>query len=282
MSATAETPATDIYRYGWRDISTRMPDGTRRFTQMPLTLKDCLHPQEGDHIVNSSDHNDIIDYLKMVLRTSLYKDAMVLVSDDLGVYWDDPRYDHHSPDLAVFFGVRDRDRFWPSFNVAEEGVKPTVIIEVVSTNVRTNDVDEKVEHYHDLEIPFYLIVDHESEDSPRTLIGYQYTPLEYVPMPRDKQGRVWIAPLNIWVEAKERSVVCYDGVTNERFPGLNEMPLRMEREAAMAAKERDRAEQEKTRADAEKVKAEQERERADSLELRLRELEAKLRDKEQS
>ena len=40
----------------------------------------------------------------------------------------------------MIFGARNQDRDFRSFTVADEGVKPTVIIEVVSLNVRDNDV----------------------------------------------------------------------------------------------------------------------------------------------
>ena len=258
MSAIIETPKADLYRYGWRDVTTTMPDGAVRTRRVDLTLKDCLHPLEGDHIVHGSDHPEIIRYLVTVLRNHLYKDAGVLVTDDLGVYWDDPDLDHHSPDIGVFFGARDRDRYWPSFNVATEELKPTVIIEVVSHNVRVNDVETKVDHYHRLEIPYYIIVDQKIEGGRRTLIGYRDTPTGYAALPTDEQGRIWIEPLNLWIEAKDHAVVCCDGATNKPLPGPNEIPRIIER----VEKERFRAEQEKTRADA--------------AEARIRELEAKL------
>ena len=277
MSAIIETPKADLYRFGWRDVTTTMPDGTVRTKRVALTLKDCLHPLEGDHIVHGSDHPAIIRYLVTVLENHLYdKDAGALVTDDMGVYWDDPELDHHSPDIGVFFGVRDRDRYRPSFKVAAEELKPTVIIEVVSHNVRVNDVETKVDHYHRLEIPYYIIVDQKTEGGRRTLVGYRYSPTGYAPLPTDNRGRIWIEPLNVWIEAKGRSVVCYDGATNEPLPGPNEIPRIIEREAARVEMERVRAEKEKTRADEERINAEQEKTRADAAEARIRELEAKL------
>ena len=247
MSATTEIKE-DIYRFGWRDISTKMPDGTVRTKRIPLTLKDCLYPEEGDVMATGRDHEAIIRYLAGLLERRLDLDAGELVNADCQFRWGHPTIGNHSPDIAVTFGVSNPDRDFQSFDVMEEGVKPSVIIEVVSPNVRQNDVTTKVNEYHQLGIPWYFIVDWEDEDGPRSLIGYRYAPLGYVRLKPADDGRLWVEALNLWMEAKERSVVCYDGKTGQRILGEKELERL--------------AEHEKTRADA--------------AEARFRELEAKL------
>ena len=263
MSVITETPP-DIYRYGWRDISTKMPDGTVRTRRMALTLKDCLYPEEGDHMSNNFEHHTISHYLAGAIGQALVGVAGVLVSVDLKFFWGRTDMGNHSPDIAVTFGVRDAaKKRRPSFNVVEEGVRPTVIFEIVSPNLRENDVATKLDEYYRLGIPYYVIVDQEDEDSPRTLSGYRWTPTGYSPLPADVRGWIWIDPLKLWLEAEEFDVVCYD-MTGKRIMG--EMELKQ-----LAERERDRA-------DAERIKAEQEKARADALDARIRELEAKLRD----
>ena len=254
MSAITETPP-DIYRYGWRDISTKMPDGTVRTTRMALTLKDCLYPEEGDHMSNNAEHHDISTYLEGALTQALVGVAGALVSGDLKFLWGRAGMGNHSPDIAVTFDVTDPAKpRRSSFNVVEEGVRPTVIFEVVSPNLRENDVGTKLDEYHRLGIQYYVIVDQEDEESPRTLSAYRWTPSGYASLKPDARGWIWIDPVKLWLEAEEFRVNCYDA-DGKRFLGQMELASLAERETA--------------RADQEKVKVE-------AMAARIRELEAKL------
>ena len=47
---------TDPYRYGWRYVERWGEDGTLVVEQVPLTLEDVLHPQEGDYVIQSDAH----------------------------------------------------------------------------------------------------------------------------------------------------------------------------------------------------------------------------------
>ncbi len=259
----------DPFRIGWRDRIRTLPDGTTRTERIPLTLQDALHPQFGDVLVESSLHDLIRRYLADVFTARTAGDPTALVLSDVGIYWDDPELDHHSPDVTLIFGIKRRKANWSSFNVAEEGVRPRTLLEVVSPNTRVNDVQTKVDHYHRLQIPYYIIVDREKEDSPWNLIGYQYTPLKYLPMSKDERGRLWLEPLGIWIGIKEDRVVCYDGQTDEEIGDYTEISRRLGEEKARAEAEKARAEAEKTRAEAEKT-------RAENAEARLREFEVEL------
>ena len=253
MSAITKTPEADIYRYGWRDVTTKLPNGKERTRRIPLTIKDCLYPEEGDCMPQSSDHEAIITYLVGVLRRRLADDSGALVLADCKFYWGLSKKGNHSPDIAVTFGVRNPDRDFRSFKAAKEGVRPTVIIEVVSPDVRDNDVVAKVKDYHHLAIPWYVIVDQKEEDGPRTLVAYRYAPTGYVPVEPDENGWVWIDPLDLWLEVGDRSVVCYDGATRKPIPGVTELADLAERERERAQRERARAKRERARAKRERV-----------------------------
>jgi Uma2 family endonuclease len=283
MSSTTEAkpalpphPPGASFDIGWREITTRRPDGTWEYQQIPLTLKDALHPREGDVILESNLHGRVCSYLRNVGETRLVGDPTALVLHDVGVYWDDPELDHHSPDISVIFGVRRHKDNWKSFYVTEEGVRPKVLMEVVSPNTRENDVATKVGHYHQARVPFYIIIDRETDDSPWKLIGYQYTPRKYVPMQTDERGRLWIEPLGIWLGVDGNRVICYDGETDEEIPDYLALTEAREAEKARAEAERTRAEVEKERAEAAAAQAEAEKTRAETAENRLRELEAEL------
>src|SRR5260370_19143132 len=106
----------------------------------PVTLEDLLHAEENYKIMNGSRHAGECHYLWVVIKDRLAQDRHALVLCDTGVYWDDPALDHHSPDIAVIVGIREPRNQWPSFHVAEEGVRPTLIIDVASPHYRQNDV----------------------------------------------------------------------------------------------------------------------------------------------
>lgn len=208
-------PVGETTELGWRDIDRVLPDGTRESHRVPLTLEDCLHPQEGDVILESYLHDVIVTYLSTLFRARLADHPDALVLSDTGVYWDLPELRHHSPDISVIFGVREPRDNWPSFVVADEGTRPSLIIEVVSPATRENDIVAKVRHYHRARVKHYVIVDR--VDDAWQLVGYQYTPTRYLPMPKDESGRIWLETVGVWLGLKDKGVACYDGETNREF-----------------------------------------------------------------
>ncbi|MEI7684598.1 MAG: Uma2 family endonuclease [Planctomycetota bacterium] len=252
---------SDPFYYGWRDVASETPDGKWVIRREPLTLEDCLHPQMGDVILESSLHAAILTYLSSVFRDRLAGDETALVLRDTGIFWDDLEIRHHSPDVAVIFGVREKRVDWSSFYVAEQQTRPKLIIEVVSPKTRENDVDRKVDQYHQVRVPIYVIVDRIGDDW--RLIGYQWTPTEYLPMPTDKEGRLWLEPVGLWLGLKSDGVVLYDGATGRAIGDYSQV-----------SKERD---VETERADAEAERANAEAERRLAAEARIRELEEQLK-----
>jgi Uma2 family endonuclease len=252
----------DSFPYGYRLVFHTLPDGRTITDRIPLTLKDVLHPELGDVLMEGSMNEAIRRYLADAFSERLAHDPTALVLSDCGVYWDDPELDHHSPDISVIFGVRAKKEDWTSFFVAKEGVRPRLLLEVVSPKSRENDVITKVDHYQRARVPWYIIVDRENENSPLTLIGYMWTPTEYLPMPKDGQGRLWLEPLGLWLGIKDNKVVCYDGVTGGEIGDYQRIFQQLEAETA--------------RAEAEKARAEAEKARAEAAEARLRELESEL------
>ena len=54
--APIQPPPDDPFLYGWRYVRHTDPYGGDQFDQIPLTLEDVLHPEEGDFIVHSEAH----------------------------------------------------------------------------------------------------------------------------------------------------------------------------------------------------------------------------------
>lgn len=301
-TSPSRPPANDPYYIGWRERTRVLPDGRLDLERIPLTLEDALHPQEDDKIVESTIHDRNRRYLQDVFEQRLAGDPSALVLGDCKVLWEDGV--HHSPDVAVIFGVRDRQSNYSQFDVAAEGARPRLIIEVVSPNTRPNDIDTKFQQYHHYRVPTYVIVDRASEDEPYQLLGYERTQRRYRPLEREGDGRLWLEPMNLYLGVRDNRVVAYDGDTGEELGDYVAVTAALvaEQERATAAEaradaERQRADAERQRADAERQRtadaearaagaearaaanrqrADVERQRAEAAEVRLRQLEAEL------
>jgi colicin import membrane protein len=269
-------PPDDPFYYGWRDVRRIRPDGTDYLEQIPLSRWDTLHPEEGDHIVESHLNDLIRDYLADVFRARLASVPDALVLSNTGVYWDHPDLEHHAPDVCAIFGVTKRHAIWQSFSVAEHGVRPRLIVEIVSPNVRENDVVTKFAEYHLAEVPCYIIVDRERLGGDWMLKGYTWAPTGYLPMATDARGRLWLADVNIWLGVDGQRVVCYDGTTDTEIGDYTEITRVLKQEKARADAEQARADAERTRADTEQARADAETLARRGDALRLQELEAEV------
>jgi len=253
--------AADPYRYGWRYVRHDHPDGTYVMEQAPLTLEDVLHPQEGDQVTHSDAHQRRRRYLMNVLEARLAHDPAAVVLDDVRVAWDHPALKPHGPDIMVILGVRARKN-WSTFDVAAEGVRPTLIIEITSPETASIDRSNKLEEYDLAGVPLYLIVDTlllRKEPALR-LLAYTQTPSGYQVLPPDARGRIWLAPVRIWLGVEQHELICYD----ERDQPLGDYRALA---AALAVETQARAEAEQ---------------RAEMAEARIRALEAELQRLRQS
>jgi Uma2 family endonuclease len=209
-------------------------------------------------------------YMHDVLSTRVADDPSAVVVSDLGIFWDIPKLKHHSPDISVIFGVRRR-RSWDTFHVAEEKVRPTLIIEVTSPATRVNDVKTKVVQYALAGVPFYVIVDARGRPEKRriTLISYRLNGTVYEAVPLDTQGRAWLEPVRLLLGVKVNPqngvdrVVLFDPDTNREIGDYTAVHRALEAEV-------------QARAEAEQAHAEAENARVQA-EARARELEAELR-----
>lgn len=255
MGADADHPP-DPYRYGWRYVQRKGEDGAMLTEQVPLTLEDVLHPREGDQVTHSDAHQRRRRYLCDVLEAQLARDPTAVVLDDVRIAWDVPDLGPHGPDIAVIPGVRAR-RNWSTFDVAAEGVRPALIIEITSPETAALDRSTKLDEYDLAGVPLYVIID---AVTPRQqpvlrLLGYSRTSSGYQVLAPGERGRLWLAPARTWLGVAENEVVCYDE---------DGQPLGDYRALAARA-----AAEQRARGEAER--------RAMAAEARLRELEAELR-----
>jgi Uma2 family endonuclease len=252
----------DPFRYGWRDVAHEQANGSITYERIPLTLENVLHPREGDHIMQNEEHVVWGVYLYTVLTHLLARDPTAIVFQDVLFIWDVPDLKGHAPDIAVVFGVRPGHR--DSFDVAEEGARPILIVEITSPSTGNLDRQTKLEEYHLVGIPFYIIIDRRIVRRQRTLrlLGYRYTPVGYEPLTTNERGWLWLEPVRAWLGIAGDKPVCYNEA-GEPIGDYNQI-------AAVLSAAQDRAMAAEQRAEAEAAARE-------AAEARLRELEATLR-----
>ncbi|MDW8212979.1 MAG: Uma2 family endonuclease, partial [Roseiflexaceae bacterium] len=245
-------PAEDPFRYGWRYVRRPTPDDPHHLEQVPLTLEDVLHPEVGDFIVHSDRHETDRMYLTAVLRARLEPSGIAIVLSDVRIAWDIPDLRPHGPDVMVIPGVAARQD-WSTFEVAVEGARPALIIEITSPETRENDLERKVEHYARAGVPQYVIVD-DARGRSRTrrlrLLDYRLEAGTYRLHAPDAAGRVHLVIADLWLGIEGDHVVCYDE-RGEAFGDYAtvvqqaaEERARAQREAAVRAEAEARAQRE--------------------------------------
>ncbi|MBW8875593.1 MAG: Uma2 family endonuclease [Acidobacteria bacterium] len=216
----------DPFRYGWRWRSVRLPNGKVIDEQIPLTAEDLLDPQPGDEVGQSQAHWELLFLLARILDQyyELRDDVTLVV--DLKMFWGIPGSPRSSPDLSVVPGVREKfDQERRSFDVAKEGVRPCLIVEVVSSEdpeIRGNDYVKKVETYQQAGIPEYLLLDPPTSfTSGRLLLtGYRLGPDgTYQQIQPDSQGQLLseTTGLLFGVEEDGQALLVFEALTGRRL-----------------------------------------------------------------
>ena len=206
--------STEPIFYGWRYVKREKPDGTYDLEEVPLTLGDVLHPQEGDVIPERPIHERECEYLSEVFDTRPLTPPFVHVSADQLIDWGVEGMRPTSPDVAVFVGLaQEADLNEGTFRLAESGGRCLLALEVVSPDTRKNDVIEKVDLYHRAKVPLYVILDWEKVDQPRRLLAYRWRPAGYEVIPLDAQGRLFLSALNLHLSIRDDRALCQDSET---------------------------------------------------------------------
>lgn len=229
-SRRAERP--DPFRFGWRYGQQIGADGAMVSVQVPLTLDDVLHPREGDHIPDNSQQNRDCNYLYSALKWRLADNTHAVVFSDCLINWGVRRLRNHCPDISVFDGVADANRYGRTFAVAREGAHPLLVIEIVwpdahDRQARDNDVVAKVREYYRARLPLYALVDQEREGGPRRIVGYRRGARKYAAMPLDAQGRLLLEPVRLRMGLRDECLVCWDADTGEEIPDLTNAMARI-------------------------------------------------------
>ena len=187
---------------------------------MPLTLEDLLFPEEGDFVVQTEGHRRDWVFLSLVFNAQLADDPTAIVLADCRVDFNLPKVRPLGPDVVVIFGVK-RHIDWATLDLAAEGARAALVVEVVSPDTRSNDFGIKKDFYFRARVPIYVIVDWTVSEGRRkiSLLGHRWTPTGYEPLPADEHGRLWLAPVRVWLGTAEtvygERVACFDETGRE-------------------------------------------------------------------
>jgi Uma2 family endonuclease len=251
-------PEDDPFRYGWRYVTLKLPNGRTTIDQVPLTLEDVLHPQEGDVIPENTQQERDRRYLHDVLEKHYADDPTTLTLSDCLVDWGIPSIRPHSPDLTVLEGVATKEGAWGTYRLARDKGRPVLVAEIVSPHTRGNDVQIKRQHYHRVGVPFYLLVDQEVEGGPRELLAYRHTRRGYVRVRPDAEGRVPLGPTGILVALEGDRVVCIDPETGRELGDYTRVCQQLEDEIAARREAEQRADEEAAARQAAEQRADEE------------------------
>jgi len=209
--APGESGTFDPFRYGWRYVRRELPGGEEVFEQVPLTLHDVHYPQEEDFIVHNDDHERIRWYLYGALSARFVDDPATVVLTEMRVAWATPAVKPLGPDVIVMTGVRAR-RTWTTFDVAQEGAQPALVIEITSPETRRIDVIDKVDEYETAGVAQYIIVECalRADWVRHTVRGFRMSESGYAPAPTNERGWIWLDAPRLWIGVQDNQVLLFD------------------------------------------------------------------------
>lgn len=225
----------ELAERGWRTETITKLDGSTASIKVPLTSAEFVHPQEGYHLPNSTFHDSAVGDAKDMLTRRYASDPETAVFRDLLIKWDIANLDDHSPDVYVVFGVRNKEQNRTQFVVAEEGVCPSLIIEVVSPRYRKEDREIKVKEYAQAKVQEYVIVDRRTQRGQviEEVLGYRLVDGQYLPLTPDDDGRILSETVGLWIGLYDGRVVMEDAQTGKRLLTSRELDQRAARLAEL-------------------------------------------------
>ncbi|HKI03956.1 MAG TPA: Uma2 family endonuclease [Thermoanaerobaculia bacterium] len=205
-----------------------LPNGGFELREFPLTPEYFLDPQIGDQMVQGSLHGETIRLLCGLIERSFTSRDDVFIASDVKMLWKDRDRRRPVPDVMVVRGIRDPKRDRESFDVGKEGVRPCLVIEVVSpkrADLRRTDKVDKVELYAKEGITEYLVLD---PPRPKMNPGFQWTGYrldedgqdrKYRRIEPDAEGRILseTTGLKFGTSPDGQQVFVFEAATGERL-----------------------------------------------------------------
>lgn len=230
----------DPFVFGWRMELVRLPGGRVAQKQVPLEAADLVDPQVGDYLAQGTHHVRLSRMLFDIFDRRYEAEQDVLVSSNLKICWGIEGLPGPAPDLAVMRGVRDKAANRETFDVAQEGVLPCLIGEVVHSQTaehRRADYEVKKKIYELAGVSEYVIVDPQLQlESPWMRIsGHRLdAPGRYRNIEPDRAGRLLSETTGVWftVSPDAQRLWLVDAEPSRRLLAAHELEELAEREAA--------------------------------------------------
>lgn len=265
----------DKFYYGHRLAVSYDKTGQEIYTYQPLKQEDFLDPQEGDHFVQGTLHEQDVDDVKSIFRYIHTGNPRTTVYSDLKIDWGIPDLSKPAPDVTVIPDVVDPEKPRGSFVVPEEETRPIFVLEMVSPRYVKPDYEAKVDIYERAGVEEYIIIDSGlrpwRNEIAYTVKGYRMFEGCYVPIQPDERGWIYSVINHVWigVTADQDHFFVIDAETNEEIlsdekrAALAEAWAKAETVARTQAEEQAKAAQERVTIEAlartqaeERVKAE--------------------------
>jgi Uma2 family endonuclease len=262
------TEESDPFYWGSRLVRAVGADGESCLEEVPLSRSDILDPQEGDMMMQGPVH----DYVARTLTDMIDRwfDAEdVAVYHDVKILWGIDGLSDPAPDISVIKGVHDKLADRASFSVPDEGVRPCLVIELISPRYEEIDRRDKLRIYERAGVPEYLIIDITSD--PVRIDAYRMSPAgTYLRCP---PGRFEShTGLCFRAGSEPHEIIVEDAATGERLlTSREEAEARRAETEARKAAERRAAQEAEARRMAEERAAQAEAAR-DALEAELQRL----------
>ena len=217
-----------------------LPDGELELLELPLTPELFLDPELDDKMVQGEWHDLTGGEISALLRCyfkSKGKPDGVRVFHDLK-HLLGPGLSAPAPDVSVVYGLRDPTPL-DSLDVQKEGVRPSLVIEVVSplsAQVRQTDLVRKVGLYQRIGVPEYLIVDTSTRKRAArryTLLGYRLDATgQYHAIVPDAEGRLLSETTGVLFQIGPTGdrVLLFEAATGRRLLNLEEQSERADQE----------------------------------------------------
>ncbi len=236
-----------------------------------------LPESDGKPMAETDKHRDQMVNIIYGLREQLRPNPRCYVSGNIFVYYRDEQGERQSvsPDVLVVLGVENKERRY--YNIEVEGKAPDLIIELISTSTKLEDLGGKRVLYASLGVREYYIFDPLREVIPSQLRGFRLFEGEYLPM---VGGRLQSQVLDIDFEVEQSWLRLYDRKTGQRLLTHGESEAARKKAEAKAARVELSLVKAETEAAQAEAKAKQEsvaRQAAETELAQLREELAKLR-----
>jgi Uma2 family endonuclease len=205
-------------------------------TKVPIRVQpeDEYPSSDGKPMAETEVHIVSILYLLAALRYLFRKQTDVFVIADMLLYYKKGNASKSkAPDVMVVKGV-DTSISRRTYKLWEEGVTPSVVIEVTSKSTQQEDIGPKPALYAKLGIKEYFVFDPLDEYVGQQLLGYRIVDGELETIKPDSDGDLHSEELGTILSADGNILRVVDPETGEFIPDLREAMSRVEQEAQRA------------------------------------------------